>query len=158
MKKTSPWKTYALFIVLTEAVGALSGWLTQNGMRSYASAAKPALTPPGAVFPIVWTVLFALMGVGAARVSLAPPSRERTRALEWFALQLAVNFLWSLIFFNMQAFGFAFAWILLLWVLILVMILAFRRTDETAAKLQIPYLIWVTFAAYLNCGVWLLNR
>lgn len=99
-----------------------------------------------------------MMGIGAARIYLAPASGDRSRSLLLFLVQLAVNFFWSIIFFNLQAFGFAFVWLILLWVLILLMILSFRKVDKLAAWLQIPYLLWVTFAAYLNLGVWLLNR
>ena len=153
------WKVYGFWIILTEAVGALSGWLSRDGMQLYSeSVAQPPLSPPSAVFPIVWGILFALMGIGAARVSLTPPSPERSRSLNLFIAQLIVNFFWSLIFFNAQAFGFAFFWLLLLWVLVLLMILAFRQVDPLAAWLQVPYLLWLTFAAYLNLGVWILNR
>lgn len=154
-----PWKTYALWIVLTEAVGALSGFLSREGTKLYAAAMKkPPLSPPGIVFPIVWTILFALMGIGAARVCMAPPSGTRTRALWVFWLQLALNFFWSLIFFNLQTYAVAFFWLLALWLLIGVMIVLFSKVDPAAGKLQIPYFLWVTFAAYLNLGVWLLNR
>ena len=153
------WKTYAFWIVLAEAVGGLSGWLTREGTKIYqSSVAQPPLSPPPLVFPIVWGILFALMGVGAARIYLAPPSRRRTKALALFLLQLVFNFFWSIIFFNLQAFGFALLWLLALWGLILWMIFAFARVDRPAAALQIPYLLWVTFAAYLNAGVWVLNR
>ena len=119
---------------------------------------KPPLSPPGWLFPVVWSILYALMGVGAARVCLAPPSRTRSLGLNLFVVQLIVNFFWSPIFFNAQAFGFAFLWLLLLWGLVLWMTCTFRKTDPLAAKLQIPYLLWLTFAAYLNFGVWYLNR
>ena len=152
------WKPYLWWILLAEAVGGLSGWLTRNGTKIYQqSIAQPPLSPPGWVFPVVWTILFALMGISAARVYLAPPSKERSRGLNLFIAQLVVNFFWSPIFFNLQAFGFAFFWLLILWVLVLWMIFAFRRVDPTAAKLQIPYQLWLTFAAYLNLGVWFLN-
>ena len=145
--------------MLTEAVGGLSGWLTREGTKLYAQTiAKPPLSPPGWVFPVVWTILFALMGIGAARIYLSPPSRTRSLGLNLFIAQLAVNFFWSPIFFNAQAFGFAFFWLLLLWGLVLAMILVFRKADSLAAKLQIPYLLWLTFAAYLNLGVWYLNK
>ena len=97
------------------------------------------------------------MGYGSARIWLSTPSPDRSRALNLYAIQLVVNFFWSLIFFNAQAFGFAFFWLLLLWVLVLLMILAFDKVDPLSAKLQVPYLIWRTFAAYLNLGVWYLN-
>ena len=97
------------------------------------------------------------MGISSVRIYLSPESRERSRGLNVYIIQLIVNFFWSLIFFNAQAFGFAFFWLLLLWILVLWMILLFHKTDPLAAKLQIPYLLWLTFALYLNLGVWYLN-
>ena len=158
MKKRS-WKPYIFWILFTETIGFLSGWLTREGTKIYnTTIEQPPLSPHSIVFPIVWGILFALMGIGAARIYLAPASGDRSRSLLLFLVQLAVNFFWSIIFFNLQAFGFAFVWLILLWVLILLMILSFRKVDKLAAWLQIPYLLWVTFAAYLNLGVWLLNR
>ncbi len=119
---------------------------------------QPPLSPPAIVFPIVWTILYALMGIGAARVSLSEPSIWRNRALNIFVVQLVVNFFWSLFFFNLQAFGFAYLWLILLIVLVALMVYAFWRVDPLAGILQLPYLIWVIFASYLNLGVWLLNR
>lgn len=156
--KQHTWKIYAAWILLAEAVGGLSGWLTRDGAKAYSqSIIQPPLSPPAMVFPIVWGILFALMGIGAARIYLAPPSRERTNSLRIFLLQLAFNFFWSILFFNLQAFGVALVWLLILWGLILWMIVAFRKVDPLAAWMQIPYLLWVTFAAYLNYGVWMLN-
>lgn len=151
-------KIYALFVLLTEAVGALSGFFTRGGVEKFDSVIKPALMPPDIVFPIVWTLLYALMGISAARIWLAPPSQERTRSLALYIAQLTVNFFWSIFFFNRQAFGFSFIWLVLLWILIWLMIYSFGKVDKPAAYLQIPYLLWVTFAGYLNFMVWLLNR
>lgn len=157
LKRT--WKTYALWILLAEAVGALSGWLTREGTKIFSqTAVQPPLSPPMIVFPIVWGILYALMGISAARVSLTEPSPARSLGLNLFVAQLVVNFFWSLIFFNAGAYGFAFLWLLLLWALVLWMILTFRKVDPAAAWLQLPYLAWLTFAAYLNLGVWYLNR
>lgn len=157
--KSSKGKTYLFWILLTEAVGALSAWLTREGTKVFSqTAAQPPLSPPMWVFPVVWSLLYLLMGIGAARICLAPDSPQRSRGLNLFVAQLIVNFFWSLIFFNAQAYGFALLWLLLLWVLVLLMILSFRKTDKLAALLQIPYLIWLTFAAYLNAGVFYLNR
>ncbi len=159
MSLKNNWKTYAFWILLAEGVGALSGWLTREGMKLYEQAVvQPPLSPPGWVFPVVWGVLYALMGIGAARVYLAPASSNRSRGLRLFLVQLAFNFFWSIIFFNLQAYFFALIWLLALWALILWMILAFRRVDTPAAWLQVPYLLWVTFALYLTFGVWTLNR
>ena len=157
MKKRA-WKVYVLWILFTEAVGALSGFLTRKGSQIYTqTVVKPPLSPPAIVFPIVWGILFALMGIGAARIYLAPPSADRSKSLLLFLLQLAFNFFWSILFFNFQAFGIALIWLLILWGLILWMIFSFRQVDPPAAWLQVPYLLWVTFAAYLNFGVWRLN-
>ncbi len=151
-------KMYAFWIALSEGVGILSGLLSMGGMTVYESVAvKPAFTPPSWVFPVVWTALFALMGIAAARVSLAPVSRERSWGLNLYITQLAVNFFWPLFFFNLQAYGFALIWLILLWVLVLAAILNFRKVDETAAWLLVPYLAWLTFAAVLNAAVWILN-
>ena len=98
------------------------------------------------------------MGIGAARVYKTGPGSAGNTALNVFVAQLVVNFFWSLIFFRTQAFGFALLWLVLLWVLIIAMIIFFRKVDKLAALLQIPYLLWVTFAAYLNYGVWQMNR
>ena len=156
--KQSTWKVYAFWIVFTEAVGALAGLLTRNGTKLYAtSILKPPLSPPALVFPIAWAILYALMGIGAARVYLTPVSGIRARGLQLFLIQLAFNFFWSVIFFNFQAFGLAFIWLVILWALILMMALTFSKTDRLSALLQIPYLLWVLFAGYLNYGVWQLN-
>ena len=156
--KQRDWKLYGLWILFVEAVGALSGWLTREGAAQYEqTSVQPPLSPPGIVFPIVWGILFALMGISAARVDTSPASPARTRGLAAFLVQLAFNFFWSILFFNLQAFGFALVWLLILWGLILWMIVCFHKVDTPAAWLQIPYLLWVTFAAYLNYGVWMLN-
>ena len=152
------WKPYAVWVLFTEAVGALAGWLARDGARLYAqTAAQPPLSPPAVVFPIVWAVLYALIGIGAARVYLTPPSRLRSRGLWLYFLQLAVNFVWPLLFFGLQAYGPALVWLVILWGLIWGMLLAFRRADPLAGWLQAPCLLWVSFAAYLNWGVWRLN-
>lgn len=157
--KTKTWKQYALGILLTQSIGALSGWLSRDGMQIFStSISQPPLSPPAFLFPIVWGVLYALMGIGAVRIYLSPQSTERSMALNVYITQLIVNFFWSLIFFNAQAYLFAFFWLLILLFLVLWMILLFHKVNPLAAKLQIPYLLWLSFAAYLNLGVWYLNR
>ena len=152
------WKPYLAWILLSEGIGTLAGFLTREGTQLYSQVIfQPPLSPPAMVFPVVWIILYALMGIGAARVWLAPPSPARSRGLTLFLVQLVFNFGWSLIFFNLQAFGFALIWLAALWALIVGMLAAFRQIDRIAALLQIPYLLWVTFAAYLNFGVWMLN-
>ena len=157
--KKRNWKVYVFWILLAESVGILSGLLSMDSMKQYADfEIKPPLSPPEWLFPVVWTILFAFMGIGAARIYLLAPSAERSRGLNLMVVQLVVNFFWPLLFFNAQAYGFAFFWLLLLWGLVLWMILTFKKIDPLAAVLQIPYLLWLTFAAYLNAGVWYLNR
>jgi tryptophan-rich sensory protein len=153
------WKPYAIGILATEAVGALSSFLTRDGVKIYnTQVMKPALSPPPLVFPIVWAILYALMGIGVTRVYLSRPSKPRTEAIRLYLIQLGFNFLWSIIYFNLQAYGFAFLWLVILWGLIVWMTLTFYEVDHLAAYLQIPYLLWVLFAGYLNYGVWMLNR
>ncbi len=148
-----------IWIVLTEAVGTLAGFLTRDGMELYKTqVVKPPLSPPAIVFPIVWGILYALMGIGIARVWLSARSEERADAIQVYLLQLAINFTWSIFFFNLRSYGGALTVLLILLGLIFWMIFRFRRVDRPAARLQIPYVIWVCFAAYLNAGVWLLNR
>lgn len=152
------YKPYIFWVLLAEGVGILAGLLTRNAMMIYASGIqKPPLSPPAILFPIVWTILYALMGIGAARIATSPDRPEGDNSLNLFIIQLIVNFFWSFFFFNAQAFGFAFIWLIVLWLLVLAMILSFRKVDKLAALLQIPYLIWLTFAAYLNLAVYLLN-
>ena len=152
-------KQYALFIGLSEAVGLLSGLISREGTALYGQMAmKPPQTPPGWVFPVVWTILYALMGIGGARVWSGPKTQARSRGLNLFIAQLIINFFWSPIFFNARAYGLAFSWLLLLWALVFLMIREFRKVDKPAAYLQLPYLLWLTFAAYLNWTVWQMNR
>lgn len=146
-----------VFVGITLAVGGLSALLSNMGMEAFDAANKPPLTPPDWLFPVVWTILYVLMGIGAARVYREQDAESR-RALYLYGVQLFVNFFWSILFFNLQAYLGAFIWLLLLWVLILLMIRAFYNIDRAAGLMQIPYLLWVTFAGYLNFGVWLLNR
>ena len=154
----SKWKQYALWIGLTEAVGGISALLSRDGMKLYeAAVTQPPLSPPMWLFPVVWAILYALMGFGAARIYIAEPSTGRSRGINLYVTQLVVNFFWSLIFFNAQAYGLAFFWLLLLWALVALMTLSFYRVEKWAALLQIPYILWLTFAAYLAAGVWYLN-
>lgn len=150
---------YLFWILATEAVGILAVLLTKDGMELYKTqTVKPPLSPPSVVFPIVWAILYALMGIGMARVVLSARSDERSDAMQVYLIQLAVNFAWSIFFFRLRSYGGALLVLVLLLALIVWMILRFRRVERPAALLQIPYVLWVAFAAYLNAGVWLLNR
>lgn len=153
------WKSIVFWVILSEAVGLLAGLLTRNATEIYGQmAAKPPLSPPAWLFPVVWTILYALMGIGAGLVSSQAPGADRDRGLNLMVAQLIVNFFWPLLFFNAQAYGLALLWLLLLLVLVIWMTLEFRKVSPLAALLQIPYIIWLLFATYLNAAVWYLNR
>ena len=144
----------SLFIAL--GTGGLSALLTRDAMERYGELEQPPLSPPGWVFPLVWSALFVLMGIAAYLVWMRD-STGRNGALALYALQLALNFVWPLLFFNLQNYALAFFWLLLLWLFLLVTTLRFFKETPAAGWLLVPYLLWVTFAAYLNGGVWLLN-
>lgn len=154
------WKKYLpypAFILITLAAGGLSSIAVTKGIAVYEQLAKPPLTPPGAVFPVAWTILYVLMGIGAAMVWTSS-AKNRSAAMVLYAVQLALNLLWSVWFFGFHAHLFAFIWLLFLVLFIVLMIRSYSRISRAAAWLQIPYLLWCCFAAYLNFGVWLLNR
>ncbi len=140
-------------------VGALSGLISMSGMKNFESAQKPPLTPPSWLFPVVWTILFLLMGVSAYIIYTNHYADRETKnkALGVYAAQLAVNFFWSIIFFNLSAYLFAFVWILLLLALIVIMTKMFYDISPLAGYLQIPYIIWTAFATYLTLGVFIVN-
>ncbi len=153
-------KPYVISIAIALAVGGLSALLTSGNMDLYSDIVQPPLAPPAILFPIVWTVLYILMGIGAAMVynERQNKPKEVARALIVYAVNLFLNFFWSIIFFNMRAFLFSFVWLILLWITIIIMIVKFYQIKPAAGLLQIPYLIWVTFAGYLNFAIFLLNR
>lgn len=147
-----------LCIAIPLLVGLVSAALTANSMEVFAMVDKPPLAPPAWLFPVVWTILYALMGISSYLIITSEAGKEEVEgAIRIYAYQLIVNFLWSTIFFNFGWYLFAFVWLLLLWILVLLMILKFREINKTAAYLNIPYLIWLTFAAYLNLGIWILS-
>lgn len=152
-------KPYAVSILIALAVGGLSAFLTRNSMDIYDELITPTLSPPSILFPIVWTILYVLMGISAAMIYTAKdtPFRERYSALAIYASSLVVNFSWSIIFFNLKAYLFAFIWLLFLLFLIVKTIMQYKKIRPIAAYLQIPYAVWVAFAGYLNFGIWLLN-
>ena len=153
------WKTLLIAVAVPLVVGGLSALLTGRNMDLFDVVRKPPLSPPGWLFPVVWTILYILMGLASWLVyNSGSNAMEKERALQPYAIQLIVNFFWSPIFFNARAYGLALVWLLLLWVLVLLMILEFRKSDKTTAYLQIPYLLWLTFAACLNWAVWQMNR
>ena len=139
------------------AVGGLAALLS-GGMSDYGVMAKPPLSPPGWVFPVAWSILYLLMGYASYRILVSDATHEEIKkALTLYGLQLFANFVWPLLFFGGGWFLLSFFWLILLWALIFLTIRSFSKIDETAGNLLIPYILWVTFAAYLNFGIYLLN-
>ncbi len=148
---------YLVSVAIALSVGGLAGFLTRGGMAAYAALAQPPLAPPGWLFPPVWTVLYLLMGVAAARVYVAKTPCT-VRALTLYGAQLIVNFFWPFLFFNLEARFFAFLWLLLLFALVVLTTIHFYRISKKAGYLMLPYLLWLLFAGYLNFFTYLLNR
>ena len=152
-------KTFNLRKLLLYIGGTLAaaGISTLLGRPSFGDLIKPPLTPPGWLFPIVWSILYLLMGYAAYRISVSPAG-ERSGALKAYWIQLAINALWTPLFFTLEWRLFAFFWLLLLIVTIVITIVRFQPIDALAAKLLYPYLAWCAFAAYLNLAFYVLNR
>ncbi len=148
-----------LCIGIPLAVGGLSGWVTRGAMEDFQSLNQPPLSPPGWLFPVVWTVLFVLMGIASYLVVRSQgPEKLVQRALVFYGIQLGFNFLWSILFFNLGLYLVSFFWLVLLWCLILLTTLQFSSLDRRTFWLMLPYLAWVAFAGYLNLGIFWLNR
>lgn len=152
----SKWKSLVVCLAVPLAVGAAAAFLTRDGMRGFESLVQPPLSPPAWLFPVVWTLLYLMMGLASWLVLVSGGEKGRA-ALDRYAIQLGANFIWPLLFFGRGLYLAAFFWILLLWCLILVNIAEFGRVSRAASRLMLPYLVWVSFAAYLNFGVQLLN-
>lgn len=150
------WKALVINILIPLAVGTAAGLLSMGGMESFGAMNQPPLSPPAWVFPIAWTILYTLMGISSYLIYSSESDAE-SRALSTYGYQLLVNFLWPVFFFNFGWYFFAFLWLAFLWILVAKMILEFGGISKIAALLNLPYLLWLSFAGYLNLGVWLLN-
>ena len=137
--------------------GFLSGLISLGGMKEFNMFTKPFLAPPGFVFPIVWTILYVLMGISSYLI-YSENDYHSNCCLKIYIINLFINFLWSPIFFGLNLRLFAFIWIILLDLVVVYMILCFYKVNKKAAYLQIPYLIWCLFATYLNLAFYILNR
>ncbi len=152
-------KKLVISILLPLVVGGLASLLTSDTMEQFELLNKPALSPPAWLFSVVWTILYILMGFSFYLVNNSnTTASEIATARRAYYLQLVVNFLWSIFFFDLKWYWFSFLWLILLWILIIVMIRRFAEISKTAAYLNIPYLAWVTFAGYLNFAIALLNK
>lgn len=150
------WKKLIFFIVVTFVVGGFFSFFI-NSSSFYNSLEKPALSPPGIVFPIVWSILYTLMGISLYIISESK-SLDKEQSYLIYILQLIVNSLWTLLFFGFGLKFISLLWIILLIVLVVIMIKNFYKINKTAGLLQIPYSIWLFFAAYLNLAIFILNR
>ena len=158
LKKTN-FKSLIFWVAVPLLVGALSGFLTKSSMQNYQNFNKPVLSPPGIVFPVVWTILYILMGVSAYIIyNSNAAKKEKSEALFLFFLQLIINFFWSILFFNLNLIFISFLWIILLLAVVIFMVISFLKISSLAAFLQIPYILWLSFAAYLNLSIYLLNK
>lgn len=149
-------KILIISLIIPLAVGFLSGLISRNNIMTYAALNKPLLSPPAYVFPVVWTILYLLMGISAYRIAISGDKNTGT-AFTYYVLQLFFNFFWTILFFTFNLCFAALIWLLILIALIIQMIRAFYDIDHAAAYLQIPYLLWCLFAAYLNLSICLLN-
>lgn len=150
---------YSIAIAIPLTVGIASAALTKDSMDVYGELNAPPLAPPAFLFPIVWSVLFILMGISSAMIftKKEPNPEAAKRGLIYYAVSLVLNFAWSIVFFNLQASFFALLVLIALLYCIARTILEYRKVWPAAAYLQIPYALWVGFAGYLNAGIWLLN-
>ena len=151
-------KRFLISIVIPLVVGGFSAIITRGNMDIYSSITRPVLSPPGWLFPVVWSVLYFLMGVSLYIVwNIRNKENEKRYAFIFFAIQLFLNFIWSPIFFNEQRFFLSFVVLVFLWFFTFLMIVSFYKISKLAGFLQIPYLLWLTFAGYLNFAIYLLN-
>ena len=148
-------KIYAKSILIPVLIGGIVGLLISSFI-DYNSLQKPPLAPPSIAFPIVWTILYVLMGISYGMLKSKGLTDKKIDLI--YYIQLAVNAVWSIIFFLLKWRLFAFIWIIILDILVILMIIKFYKKDKTSAFLQIPYLLWILFASYLNLSIYLLNR
>lgn len=148
-----------LLVFLIEIGGFVSGLLSNSGASQYMEFIKPAFSPPGWVFPVVWTILYLLMAIALYRIILwGNEGKNIGKAVLYFIIQLALNYLWSIIFFRFNLYGIAFLEILLMLLFIVLTTIEFCKIDKKAALLMVPYILWVSFAAVLNYFIWMLNK
>ena len=143
-------------LLIPVIVGGISALLTSNAMVSFASMNKPPLAPPGLLFPIVWTILYLLMGIASYMLYISDSARG-SFALIIYGIQLIFNFCWSILFFRFGWYWTAAIWLIIMWIMIIWLIGISKKVSTIATLCLIPYLIWTTFAAYLNIGIAWLN-
>jgi benzodiazapine receptor len=152
------WKALLICIAIPLIVGGIAAFISKDSMSVFETLNKPPLSPPGWLFPVAWTILYTLMGIASYLiVTSGAPQESIGKAIKLYGVQLFFNFLWALWFFNLGLYFFAFIWLVILWLLILATMISFAHISKPAMYLMLPYLLWVTFAGYLNLGIALLN-
>lgn len=152
-------KKLIISILIPVLVGVLSGYITADSMKLYNDLIKPSFAPPGYIFGIVWPILYVLMGIASYRVWKYGNDRNEVKsALKFYAIQLVLNFMWPIIYFNLGLRGFALIWIILLLIFVIITTIKFYKIDKVAGYLMIPYVLWLMFATALNYYTWILNK
>ena len=149
-------KNLFINLAIPLSVGFISSFLTKDSMNMYKNVNQPEFAPPSTIFPVVWTILYILMGI-SSYIVVESDSNLKGKSIFVYYMQLIVNFFWPIIFFNLRMYLFAFFWLLLLWILTFYMIILFKKINKLSSYIQIPYLLWLTFASFLNFSVYLLN-
>lgn len=155
MKKIN-WKRLIIIIIITFIVGSFFSFFTMNNMDTFKELKKP-INVPGVLFPVVWSIIYLLMSISCYIIT-TKDDKNKDNAIIWYGIQLIINSLWSLIFFGFSAYLFSFIWIILLLAIVIIMIVKFYKIDKMAAYLNIPYVLWILFAGFLNLGIYILNR
>ena len=156
MKKN--YKLLLICLAIPLAVGGISALISGGGMKAFETMSKPPLSPPGWLFPVVWTILYLLMGYSLYLILTSRADEKLVgRGVYLFFMQLFFNFFWSIFFFKFELYFFSFGWLVVMWALIIFMMITFYKISKRACFVNIPYILWVTFAGYLNLGIALMN-
>lgn len=150
------WKKLIIITVITFVVGTFFSFFTMNSMDTFKDLSKP-INVPGVLFPIVWSILYLLMSISCYLI-VQSNDKDKKEGIILYAIQLVINSLWTLIFFGLGAYLLSFIWIIILLIVVIIMMAKFYNINKIAMYINIPYVLWLLFAAYLNLGIYLLNK
>lgn len=150
------WKKLIIITVITFIVGTFFSFFTMNSMDTFKYLSKP-INVPGVLFPIVWSILYLLMSISCYLI-VQSNDKDKKEGIILYAIQLVINSLWTLIFFGFGAYLLSFIWIIILLIVVIIMLAKFYNINKIAMYINIPYVLWLLFAAYLNLGIYLLNK
>lgn len=150
------WKKLIIITVITFIVGTFFSFFTMNSMDTFKDLSKP-INVPGVLFPIVWSILYLLMSISCYLI-VQSNDKDKKEGIILYAIQLVINSLWTLIFFGFGAYLLSFIWIIILLIVVIIMLAKFYNINKIAMYINIPYVLWLLFAAYLNLGIYLLNK